>query len=255
MTHPPFVTSAALDAAPHGFFGRRGGGSEGIFDSLNVGLGSADERECVFENRRRTVDALLPDAQLATLYQVHSARVVTLSEAPALDQRAEADAMVTDRPGLLLGILTADCVPVLYCDREAGVIGAAHSGWKGAIGGVNEATVAAMEALGARAERIAAAIGPCIAQPSYEVDSGFRDRFLADDSGNGRFFATGRPDHFQFDLEGYVAARLTAAGLGQVDAMGIDTYANEADYFSYRRTTHRAEPDYGRQLSAIGLSA
>lgn len=228
--------------------------SEGIYGQLNVGIGSSDERERVLENRRRAVDALLPGASLATLYQVHSARVVMLNEAPTLDQREEADAMVTDRRGLLLGILTADCVPVLYCDAQAQVIGAAHSGWKGALGGVNEATLDAMEALGARRERVSAAIGPCIAQMSYEVDSGFRDRFLTDDDGNDRFFTAGTPGHFQFDLEAYVAARLAAAGVGRVDAPGIDTYANETDYFSYRRTTHRAEPDYGRQLSAIGLA-
>lgn len=252
--HPPFLTSDMLGAAPHGFFGRGGGASDGIFAGLNVGLGSDDDRDAVMENRQRVVDSLLPGAKLATLYQVHSAKVVTLTEAPGFDERPEADAMVTDRPGLLLGILTADCVPVLFHDPKANVVGAAHSGWKGAIGGVNEATLAAMDALGASRDTICAVVGPCIAQASYEVDEGFRDRFIADDAANAAFFAAGSPGHHQFDLEGYVGARLRAAGLGQVTLLGVDTYANEADYFSFRRATHRSEPDYGRQISVIGLA-
>jgi YfiH family protein len=161
--------------------------------------------------------------------------------------------VVTATPGLALGILTADCAPVLLADRDANVIGAAHSGWKGAFADVAGATVAAMEALGARRERIAAAIGPCIARASYEVDAAFRDRFLAQDAAHDAFFARGRGDRFQFDLEGLVALRLADAGVGRVEAMGIDTYPDAERWFSYRRTTHRGEPDYGRQLSVIAL--
>jgi YfiH family protein len=158
--------------------------------------------------------------------------------------------MVTDRPGLLVGVVTADCAPVLFADREAGVVGAAHAGWRGAHGGVLESTVAAMERLGARRERIAAAVGPAIAQPSYEVDVRFRDTFTP---GDARFIAPGREGHWQFDLEGYVVARLHAAGVASVDPLGLDTYADEARFFSFRRATHRGEPTYGRQFSLIGL--
>ena len=170
------------------------------------------------------------------------------------DQRPEADALVTDQPGVLLGILTADCAPVLFADPAAGVVGAAHAGWKGAIGGVCEATVEAMLGLGARRERITAAVGPCIAQASYEVDTAFRANFLAQSAVNAQFFAKGREDHWQFDLSSYVAARLRGAGLGRVETLGIDTYAEEARFYSFRRATHRAEPAYGRQISLIGLA-
>jgi len=243
----------ALAGVAHGFLGRRGGVSAGLFDSLNVGIGSSDDRAAVVENRRRAANAVLPDATLATGFQVHGAEVATATHAFADDARPRCDAMVTDRPGVLLGILTADCAPVLFADREAGVVGAAHAGWKGALAGVTDATIAAMEALGADRARIAAAIGPCIARASYEVDTGFLQRFAEADPANERFFAEGRADHFQFDLEAYVAHRLAAAGLTRVAAMGLDTYADEARFFSYRRTTHRAEPDYGRQISLIGL--
>lgn len=244
------IRSPALADLPHGFFGRHGGVSQGAIAGLNVGLGAEDDRESVAENRRRAVAAVLPGARLATVYQIHSADAVTVTEPWPQDQRPRADAMVSDRPGVLLGIVTADCAPVLLADREAGVIGAAHAGWRGAHGGVVEATVTAMKRLGARPARIVAAIGPAIAQSSYEVDSGFRAAFAAADE---RFFAPGRPGHQQFDLEGYIAARLHAAGVGTVDLLGLDTYADEARFFSYRRATHRGEPHYGRQFSLIGL--
>lgn len=246
--------AAALDGVPHGFLGRRGGVSTGVVAGLNVGLGSQDDRAAIAENRRRAVAAVLPGAALVTLHQVHSAEAVAVA-APFPDAgRPHADALVTDRPGLALGILTADCAPVLLADRLAGVVGAAHAGWKGALGGVCANVVAAMEALGARRERIAAAVGPCIARPSYEVDTAFLVRFEAADPANERFFRPGRPGHHQFDLEAYVGARLAAAGLGRVELMGIDTYANAGDYFSFRRATHCGEPDYGRQMSLIGIA-
>ena len=246
--------AAALDGVPHGFLGRRGGVSTGVVAGLNVGLGSQDDRAAIAENRRRAVAAVLPGAALVTLHQVHSAEAVAVA-APFPDAgRPHADALVTDRPGLALGILTADCAPVLLADRLAGVVGAAHAGWKGALGGVCANVVAAMEALGARRERIAAAVGPCIARPSYEVDTAFLARYEAADPANERFFRPGRPGHHQFDLEAYVGARLAAAGLGRVELMGIDTYANAGDYFSFRRATHCGEPDYGRQMSLIGIA-
>ncbi len=245
------IRAAALGDVPHGFLGRRGGVSTGIHAGLNVGIGSSDEVEAVAENRARALAAVLPGGDLATLYQVHSATVVTLDAVP--DERPQADAMVTNRPGLALGILTADCAPVLLVDREAGVIGAAHAGWKGAVAGVTEATVAAMTELGARPDRIAAAIGPCIARASYEVDDGFRDRIAALDPANERFFADGRHGHHRFDLEAYVASRLAAAGIGRIETLGLDTYADEARFFSYRRSTHRGEASYGRQIAIIGL--
>ena len=246
------VHSEALRGVPHGFLGRRGGISEGLVAGLNVGLGAGDDDGAVAENRRRAVQAVLPGGALATVYQVHSADAVTVTAPWPLDARPRADAMATDRPGLLLGIVTADCAPALLADREAGVIGAAHAGWRGAQGGVLEATITEMEALGARRERIAAAIGPAIAQASYEVDEGFRGHFTEADD---RFFAPGRAGHWQFDLEGYAASRLERAGIGRVDRLALDTYADEGRFFSYRRATHRREPTYGRQFSLIGLPA
>ena len=254
MTITPFK-ARALDGVPHGFLGREGGVSTGILAGLNVGLGSNDDREAIAENRRRAVAAVLPGAALVTVHQVHSAGSVIVSEPFADAARPHADALVTDRPGLLLGILTADCVPVLLADVAGGVVGAAHAGWKGALHGVTEATIEAMEKLGARRERIAAATGPCIARASYEVDEGFRSRFCDADPANEHFFADGRAGHCQFDLEAYVAARLASAGIGRVEALGLDTYADETRFFSYRRATHRGEPDYGREISLIGLPA
>ena len=246
------IRATSLADTPHGFLGRRGGVSTGIHAGLNVGWGSDDEREAIAENRRRAVAAVLPGAALVTVHQVHSPDVVTVAEPWPDDARPQADALVTNRPGLLLGILTADCAPVLLADREAGVIGAAHAGWRGALAGVTDSTIAAMEALGAKRERIAAAIGPCIAQPSYEVDTGFVAKFGPD---NARFFKPGREGHAQFDLEGYVAARLTAAGIATVERLNLDTYADQTRFYSYRRATHRGEADYGRQISVIGLAS
>ncbi len=245
------LTASAL-GVPHGFLGRTGGVSSGIFASLNVGLGSSDAPDTVKENRLRALQAVAPGSRLVTLHQIHSARVV---EAGDWDDRArpEADALVTNRTGMALGILTADCAPVLLADADAQVIGAAHAGWKGALGGVLQATVEAMVALGARRERIAAAIGPCIARQSYEVGSDFRDRFLADDPATAHFFADGRPGHCHFDLEGFCVSRLADAGVRTVEALGRDTCAAPEHFFSYRRTTHAGEPDYGRQLSLIAL--
>lgn len=237
----------------HGFVGRRGGVSTGIFASLNVGLGSSDSAELVRENRRRAAEAVAPGAALVTVHQVHSTTVVPVTAAFPDAERPPADALVTATPGLALGILTADCAPILLADAEAGVIGAAHSGWKGALGNIAGATVDAMTALGARRDRIVAAIGPTIARASYEVDAGFRDRFLADDAAHDGFFTRGRADRFQFDLEGFVAMRLAGAGVRTVIAMGIDTYPDADSWFSYRRTTHAGEPDYGRQISLIAL--
>lgn len=248
------ITSPALAGTRHGFLGRRGGVSTGLVAGLNAGLGSADDPAAVAENRRMAVAAVAPDATLVGLYQIHSAVCVTVTEPWPDAARPQADALVTDRPGLALAILTADCAPILLADTTAGVIGAAHAGWKGAVGGVIEATVAAMETLGAARARIAAAIGPCIARASYEVDDGFLARFAAEDPANERFFADGRPGHYQFDLEAYVAARLAASGVRQVAALGLDTYADPDRFYSFRRATHRGEPDYGRQISLIALA-
>jgi YfiH family protein len=242
-----------LEGVAHGFLGRRGGVSGGAVAGLNAGLGSGDDDAAVARNRALAAEAVLPGARLVSVYQIHSADCVTVAEPWDDAERPQADALVTDRPGLLLAVVTADCAPVLFADRKAGVIGAAHAGWKGAIGGVTDATVAAMEALGARRERIAAAVGPCIAQASYEVDEAFADRFAEAGPGNARFFAPGRAGHRQFDLEGYVAARLESAGLAAVDRLGLDTYPHEARFYSFRRATHRGEATYGRQISLIGL--
>ena len=243
---------STLSGIAHGFFGRRGGVSRGLYDSLNCGLGSADNADHVGENRRRVQQALGAKA-LCTLYQVHSATVVTV-EAP-WNAGPQADAMVGKTKGLALGILSADCAPVLLADADAGVIGAAHAGWKGALAGVIEAAVAAMEKLGARRTRIAAAIGPCISQVNYEVGAELRQRFVDADPASARFFATGsRAHHHQFDLEGFAADRLSRAGVDNVSRLGACTYAREAEFFSFRRATHRGEADYGRELSAIVLA-
>jgi YfiH family protein len=235
---------------PHGFLGRTGGVSTGLFASLNVGLGSSDDRVAVNENRRRAVEAVAPGARLVTVHQVHSAVAVEAGDW-ADEGRPHADALVTNRPGLALGILTADCAPLLFEDHEAQVIGAAHAGWKGAFTGVIATTVDLMERLGARRDRIRAAVGPCIARRSYEVDDAFRARFEAADPENGAFFTDGRPGHAQFDLEGYCLGRLAASGVNHAEAMGVDTRSDAAHFFSYRRTTLAGEPDYGRQLSLI----
>ncbi len=241
----------------HAFFTREGGVSDGIYASLNCGAGSSDAPERVAENKRRAAAHLkLEEDRLVTLYQVHSAEVVTLTDpAPILANRPEADAMVTGTPGIALGILTADCAPVLFADAEAGVIGAAHAGWRGALAGVIENTIAAMEDLGARRRDIRATVGPCIAQGSYQVGADFPDPFIEDDPGTVIFF---RPDgetgKHLFDLQGYVLRRLTEAGIASRDALDMDTYTAEDLFFSYRRTCHRGEGDYGRGLSAITLT-
>lgn len=260
IPRPESLTAPSLAAAAsvrHAFFTRRGGVSEGAYASLNCGLGSGDDPEKVRTNRAAAAEALgVAATALTTVYQVHSPDVVRVEApwAPGPDA-PRADAMVTDRPGVALGILTADCVPVLFADSEAGVIGAAHAGWKGAFSGVLEATVAAMADLGARADRIAAAVGPCIRQESYEVGDDFRDRFVAADAGNAAFFAPGhRPGHCQFDLPGFAMARLGRLGLGAVTDVEVDTCADADRFFSYRRGTLAGAPDYGRGLSAIALA-
>ncbi|CAA9536868.1 MAG: FIG00003370: Multicopper polyphenol oxidase [uncultured Sphingosinicella sp.] len=247
------LKSGLLDGVRHGFLGRRGGVSQGLHGGLNVGLGSQDDPEAVRTNRRLAVEAVAPGARLVTLHQVHSATALPVTEPFPDNGRPPADALVTDRPGLALGILTADCTPVLFADQRAGVIGAAHSGWKGAIGGVVESTLAEMERLGADRSNVVAAVGPTIARKSYEVDEGFFRRFTAEDPEHERFFSAGKPGHHQFDLEGFVLARIAAAGVGRVEALGLDTYSDPDRFYSYRRSTHRAEPDYGRQISLIAL--
>jgi hypothetical protein len=253
MTEVEVIRADALSGTRHGFLGRRGGVSRGVCAGLNCGLGSDDDRDDVIENRRRAVDSVAPAAALVSVHQVHSAEAVIATAPWPDDARPHADAIVTDRPGLVLGVVTADCAPVLLADREAGVIAAAHAGWKGAVGGVLAATVSAMVGLGARADRIAAAVGPAIARSSYEVDDRFRRHFLLANPANERFFADGRPGHWQFDLEGFVVSQLAQAGVGRVEALGLDTYADPDRFYSFRRATHRGEPDYGRQLSLIAL--
>ena len=253
MTVEHLQSSALLDT-PHGFLGRKGGVSTGLYAGLNVGLGSDDERDAVVRNRGIARDAVLPAATLVTVRQVHSPDVMMVTEAIAEDARPAADALVTDRPALLLGILTADCVPVLFADSATGVIGAAHAGWKGALGGVTDRTLDAMEQLGADRGRIACAIGPCIGRASYEVSEDFARTFEAADPANERFFAGVRAGHRMFDIEAYVAARLAAAGVGRVEIMGEDTYSQPDRFYSYRRSCHLGEPGYGRQISLIGLS-
>ncbi|MFN3076941.1 MAG: peptidoglycan editing factor PgeF [Alphaproteobacteria bacterium] len=237
----------------HAFFTREGGFSTGLYASLNCGLGSRDEPETVVRNRARAMEKLdRPAGALTTVRQEHTARVVTVEAPFPRDQAPVADAMVTSRPGIVLGILTADCAPVLLADGDAGVIGAAHAGWRGAIGGVIDATLTAMVALGARTERIVAAIGPCIAQTSYEVGPEFPAPFLAETPANAAFFLPSpRAGHFQFDLPSYLVERLTRLGVEAVARANRDTAREETHFFSYRRATLRGEPDYGRGLSAI----
>ncbi|HYF09749.1 MAG TPA: peptidoglycan editing factor PgeF [Acetobacteraceae bacterium] len=253
-----FVTSPMLAATPgvaHGFFTRRGGVSSGGFASLNCSLSGKDDPDAVRINRARAMDAIgLPPPALSSVHQVHGIAVAVV-EAPIPDAaRPPADAMVTRRPGLALGIITADCAPVLFADAGAGVVGAAHAGWRGAVAGVLEATIEAMCAIGARRARIAAAIGPCIHQASYEVGPDLRDAVLARDPADARFFAAGaREDRWQFDLPGYCAARLAAGGIG-TEALPEDTLASEEKFFSHRRNTLAKGGPIGHQLSAIALT-
>jgi polyphenol oxidase len=247
------LRSAKLGDFPHGFLGRCGGVSTGIFSSLNCSLGSDDDRHDVLENRRRAVEAVLPGSALSRVYQIHSADVVTVTGPIDQDNPPKADALVTNLPGFLLAVQTADCVPVLFSDSKAKVIGAAHSGWKGSITGVTDNTILAMEALGANRANIACAIGPCIAQKSYEVDTAFFLRFAEADAANERFFADSKPSHYQFDIEGYVAARLAAFGITRIECLGQDTYSQAHRFFSYRRSCHAGENGYGGQMALIGL--
>jgi YfiH family protein len=247
------IHATALGGVPHGFLGRRGGVSTGVCAGLNVGTGSNDDREAIAENKRRAVAAVLDGAALATVHQVHSAEAVFVEAPWPHEARPHADAMVTDRPGILLGILTADCVPVLLADADARVIGAAHAGWRGAIAGVTDATIELMEQHGADRDNICAAIGPAIAQASYEIDDSLRQRFVDEDEANARFFIDGPRGRPHFDLPAYVAHRLLLAGVGTIERLALDTYADPDRFFSYRRATHRGEPDYGRQISLIGL--
>jgi len=246
------IRSDALFPLRHGFFTRKGGASSGVFEGLNCGMGSSDQSEAVAINRRRVADALHLDvSSLATLHQYHSADVITVTE--PLTERPKADAMVSARPGVALGILTADCQPVLFADEDAKVIGAAHAGWKGALSGILEATVAAMEALGAERKRICAIIGPSISQANYEVGPEFRDAFLDESEAYGAFFSPGKGGRWQFDLPAFGLSRLNAMGLANADWTGHCTYADAARFYSYRRSVHRKEADYGRMMSAIAL--
>jgi len=246
------ITADALAPLHHGFFTRRGGASSGIFSGLNCGPGSSDQSEIVTINRARVAEAmqLAPD-HLVTVHQVHSADVVRV--AAPLDARPRADAIVTATPGLALAILTADCQPVLFADSAAGVIGAAHAGWRGARDGVLEATIDTMEALGAERARISAVIGPSISQRNYEVGPELLEDFMADDPESARFFANGADDRYLFDLPGYGLWRLRRAGVGHAEWTRHCTYADPARFYSYRRATHAGEVDYGRLISAIRL--
>lgn len=245
------------DGVRHGFFTREGGVSGGLFASLNCGYGSGDDPANVACNRTIAAGRLgLAEDCLVTCHQIHSANVLTVVAPWRREDAPRADGMVTDRPGVALGVLAADCAPVLFADPEAGVIGAAHGGWRGALGGVMEATVAAMAALGAAPSRIRAGIGPCIAQPSYEVGPEFPVRFGEIDGESGAFFVPAdRPGYFRFDLPGYIARRLARLGLGAVADVACDTAADPARFFSYRRACLTGERDYGRALAAICLGA
>ncbi|RAI32949.1 peptidoglycan editing factor PgeF [Rhodoplanes serenus] len=253
MLHAPSL--AALPGIRHAFFTREGGVSDGLYASLNAGFGSGDDPARVAENRARMAAAVgvVPENLLSAI-QIHSADVI-VAEAPWTPaERPKLDAIVTRRPGLAVCASTADCGPVLFADPEARVVGAAHAGWRGALAGVTDSTIAAMERLGAARERIVAAIGPMIRQPNYEVGPEVEAQFVAQDPDHARFFApSSRDGHALFDLAGYVAARLAAAGLGRVEDVGVCTYAEETRFYSFRRATHRGEPDYGRHVNAIAL--
>lgn len=250
------VESPALSALPgirHAFFTREGGVSEGLYAGLNGGTGSRDQRAHVAENRARMEAALgVPSGHLLTAWQVHSPDCVIVDR--LWDERPKADAVATATTGIAAAVTIADCGPVLFADPVARVVGAAHAGWKGAVGGVLDATIARMEELGARRANIVAAIGPLIRQESYEVGPDFIETLTGLDAGNARFLIpSARPNHALFDLPGYIAARLAGLGVGTIDDLGLDTYADEARFFSYRRATHRGEPDYGRLIAAITL--
>ncbi|RWR32556.1 peptidoglycan editing factor PgeF [Sinirhodobacter populi] len=246
------LKSPALSGVSHGFFTRKGGASSGIFQGLNCGHGSSDQREIVMLNRTRVATAMqvAPEAMVG-MNQTHSADVAVIDAVPAI--LPAVDALVTATPGLLLTVLTADCQPVLFADREAGVIGAAHAGWKGALNGVLEATLDAMEGLGAARARITAVIGPCISQRAYEVGEDFMQTFLMEDDAYGRFFSGGPNGRPMFDLPSFGLYRLREAGVGETEWIGRCTYSDPDRFYSYRRATHRGEADYGRLISVIGL--
>ncbi|MEL6857286.1 MAG: peptidoglycan editing factor PgeF [Pseudomonadota bacterium] len=255
MTAPPFAQGhklATLTGVQHGFFGRQGGVSSGIYASLNIGQGSDDDAQNIRDNRDRIRRAMGAD-KLLSCFQVHSAKVVTVTE--PWRTRPQADAMVTKVPGLALCVLSADCVPVLFADTDAGVVGAAHAGWKGALAGVCEATLDAMEAQGASRGAVQVAIGPAIQQPSYEVGPEFRDTFVGEQEWTDRLFRAGRDDRSHFDLTGFVEETLRQAGVRDIDNLGHDTCAMADTYFSNRRRTHAGEADYGRNGSVILLTA
>ncbi|MDX2074415.1 MAG: peptidoglycan editing factor PgeF [Alphaproteobacteria bacterium] len=246
------ITCPALSTIPHlrhGFFGRVGGVSGGLYASLNCGYGSGDDMAHVTENRRRVCDILGGGMRLITCHQVHSSEVITVNAPWEASDAPQADAMVTDKPGIVLGVLTADCLPVLFSDSKKYIIGAAHAGWKGAIGGVLEAVLQAMRELGA--EDIIATIGPAIAQDSYEVGDEFYERFLQESAENARYFRAFKEDKYFFDLPGYAKNRLERAGVAQINGLAYDTCLLENAFFSYRRATQRGESVYGRQVAAI----
>jgi len=251
-----YISLAALEGVRHSFFTREGGVSQGIYASLNGGIGSHDVRRHVNENRARMAAALgvAPEALLSA-YQIHSAEVVVAETPWKNEARPRADAIVTRVPGLAIGVSTADCGPVLLADGDARVIGAVHAGWRGALAGVTDAAIAAMQRLGARRDRIVAALGPMISQANYEVGSDLVERFLAADAGNARFFRSATPPgHALFDLRGYVEARLSAAGISKIENVAGCTYAEPDRFYSFRRATHRGDSDYGRHVNAITLT-
>jgi len=247
-----FLTSESLTPTRHGFFTRRGGASSGVFKGLNCGLGSSDQREAVLINRARVAQAMqVPQSHLVGVHQTHSAEVVTVTDPKA--ERPQADGLVTNVPGIALAVLAADCQPVLFADAKAGVVGAAHAGWRGAMDGVLEATVTAMEMLGARRDQISAVIGPCISQRAYEVGPEFVERFVDEDPSFARFFATGAGDRAQFDLPGFGLERLRGFGVGEALWTRHCTYSDPERFFSYRRSVHEKQADYGRLISIICL--
>ncbi|MEM1086584.1 MAG: peptidoglycan editing factor PgeF [Pseudomonadota bacterium] len=253
MSAPPFAQGrklSSLKPVHHGFFGRQGGVSSGLYNSLNLGEGSGDRSDAIQQNRERVREAMTA-SHLLSCYQIHSPTVITVTD--PWTSRPEGDAMVTNVPGLALCILTADCVPVLFADERAGIIGAAHAGWKGALSGVIEATLEAMQTLGADREQIIAAIGPAIQQDSYEVGPEFRDTWVGEKEWTDRFFKVGAGDRLQFDLIGYVQSVLQREGVGAVDNLEHDTCTMEETYFSNRRRNHHGEDDYGRNGSVIVL--
>ncbi len=244
----------AINGIRHGFFTRQGGASSGIYASLNTGLGSSDDKQTVLGNRSRIAEVLGAES-LVTPYQCHSREAVIVTEPWNWWDSPAADAAVTKHRKIAIAINTADCTPVLFASTDGRLVGAAHAGWKGAISGVLEAAVAKLEQLGARRKKICAAVGPTISRANYEVGPEFHQRFIDEDTANGQFFERSkRSKHFMFDLPGYVAMRLDGLGLAAVDDLGLCTYADEDRFFSYRRTTHRGEADYGRQMSAIMIT-